>query len=125
MRTSRCILYTALGTGLCLLYVFMQTEITKLGYRIHSAEKILESCADKKTALEYQLTSLESPVSIDKNLFDKSDAFEMAREYKLVKWVPAESGAASLAGGRARPGSRLFAFSSLFVPRQAEAKTVK
>ena len=42
MRTSRCILYTAVVTVLSLFYVFQQTEIVKLGYKITRAENVLE-----------------------------------------------------------------------------------
>lgn len=126
MRTSRCILYTALGTGLCLLYVFIQTEIVKLGYRITSAEKILEVHLDRKTALEYHLSMLESPVSLDKNILFKNEGFEMAKDYKLVKLSPQVSSGKARGAVVASAGKeKRFAWSSLFASRQAEAKTVR
>ena len=122
MRTSRSILYTALGTVLCLVYVFQQTEIVKLGYRITFAQKVLESCLDRKTALEYTVSSLESPLNLDKSLFLKKDGYEMPQTFKLVK-----------VGRPKRIGSpvermvsaKRFAFLSVFADKQAEAKTVK
>ena len=126
MRTSRCILYTALGTLLCLLYVFEQTEIVKLGYRVRSAEKVLEACIDKKIALEYTLSSLESPVNIDKSLFLKGDGFEMARQYKLVKLEPKKSSSGfSVAKLAQKSVFKRLAFASWFSAGSAEAKTVK
>lgn len=132
MRTSRCILYTALGTVLCLFYVFQQTEIVKLAYKITSTEKILENALDKKTSLEYTLSSLESPLSLDKNLFLKNNGFEMAGKYKLVKvgkdkalakGLPAKVVAVKTSN-RGVLFKRL-AFSNIFASKQAEAKTVK
>lgn len=130
MRTSRCILYTAVGTVLSLLYVFQQTEVVKLGYKITAAESVLEAASDRKTALEYSLSSAESPFSLDKNLFLKEDSFEMAGKFRLVKVVspktlesrvrvaslPSVSGAARL---------KRLAYAILSAGKQAEAKTVK
>jgi len=131
MRTSRCILYTALGTVLCLFYVFQQTEIVKLAYKITTTEKILENILDKKTSLEYTLSSLESPLSRDKNLFLKNNGFEMAGKYKLVKVDKGIASArAPIKAAAVKTSSRgvLFkrlAFSTIFASKQAEAKTVK
>ncbi len=126
MRTSRCIFYTMLGTVLCLLYVFQQTEIVKLGYRIRSAEKVLESCLDKKVALEYTLSSLESPVNIDKSLFLKSDGFEMARSFKLVKLDNKRTiDRTRLAKAGRQSIFKRLALSTWFTAKSAEAKTIK
>jgi len=127
MRTSRCIFYTVVGTILSLLYVFQQTEIVKLGYRIRSAEKVLESCLDRKIALEYSLSSLESPVNIDKNLFLKGDGFEMSKGYRLVKLEtkkPITRPRLAKATGKKSIFKRL-ALSTWFAARSAEAKTIK
>lgn len=129
MRTSRGIFYTFLGTALCLLYVYQQTEIVKLGYRIRSAEKVLESCLDRKIALEYTLSSLESPVNIDKALFLKGEGFEMARDYKLVKLKTGRSVQRTRMAKAARSARntifKRLAFSTWFGARSAEAKTIK
>lgn len=126
MRTSRWILYTTLGTALCLLYVFQQTEIVKLGYRITSAEKILSASLDRKTSLQYILSSLESPLSIDKNLFLNKDGFEMAGKYLLVKVVSKAN--PSGIGVTAQKKESLFkrlALQTLLAGKQAEARTIK
>lgn len=129
MRTSRWIFYTVLGTALCLLYVYQQTEIVKLGYRIRTAEKVLESCLDRKIALEYTLSSLESPVNIDKTLFLKGDGFEMAKDYKLVKLETSRPVQPVLMARAARSARntifKRLAFSTWFGARSAEAKTIK
>lgn len=130
MRTSRWLLYTAVGTLLCLLYVFQQTEIVKLGYRITQAQKALEVCLDRKTRLEYIVSSLESPSSIDKNLLLKNDSYEMPVSYKLVKLAPRvkERGIfakSSVPVGISKAAPRRLAFQSLWGPKQAEAKTIK
>ena len=108
------------------MYVFQQTEIVKLGYQITSTEKILEAALDRKTSLEYTLSSLESPLSLDKNLFLKNEGFEMAKDCKLVKLGPAAKTFAT-AGAHPAPVSRLKQLASqmLFANKQAEAKTVK
>lgn len=129
MRTSRSILFTALGTVLSLLYVFQQTEIVKLGYKITSAQNVLEQCFDRKTSLEYTVFSLESPFNLDKSLLLQKDGFEMPQTYKLVKVGPAKN----VAGARVKTarsasrtaGIRRLAFLSLFADKQAEAKTIK
>ena len=135
MRTSRCILYTALGTVLCLFYVFQQTEIVKLAYRITSTENILESALDKKTSLEYTLSSLESPLSLDKNLFLQNNGFEMAGKYRLVKVDKVDKVSTSAKGSLVKVAVvktsnrgvlfKRLAFSAIFASKQAEAKTVK
>ena len=130
MRTSRCILYTAVTTILCLLYVFQQTEIVKLGYKITVVQKVLETSLDRKTMLEYALSKLESPQNLDSNLFLKNDGFEMAQSFKLVKVGSVGRASETFAKVGNGPEGRLaalkrLAFSSLFASRQAEAKTVK
>ena len=131
MRTSRSIFYTVLGTVLCLLYVFQQTEIVKLGYKITRAQKILQASLDRKTTLEYTFSSLESPSNLDKSLFLKNDGFEIAQKYKFVK---VGSGSKShLILAKAKPVSRAsqklswkrLALGTLFASKQAEAKTIK
>jgi len=126
MRTSRCILYTALGTGLCLLYVFLQTEVVKLGYQITASQKVLEASLDRNKTLEYNLSTLESPLNIDKNLFLKGDGYEMAKDYKLVKVGPASGEAAAPETAVAKaPAWKRFALQVLFGSRQAQAQTIK
>jgi hypothetical protein len=131
MRTSRCILYTALGTVMCLLYVFEQTEIVKLGYKITSAQKVLQASLDRKTMLEYTFSSLESPQNLDKNLFLKNDGFEMAQKYKLVKVGVGSRNPLMLAKAKLtlRETKELswkrLALQTLFGGKQAEAKTIK
>ena len=125
MRTSRSILYTALGTVLCLLYVFQQTEIVKLGYRIRSSEKVLESCFDKRIALEYTLSTLESPLNIDKTLLLKGDGFEMARDYKLVKLETKKGPRTGLASVTDKARGTRLAFVSWVSAKTAQAQTIK
>lgn len=130
MRTSRSILYTAVSTVLCLLYVFQQTEIVKLGYRITSAQKVLEACQDRKTSLEYAASSLESPLNLDKNLFLKNDGFQMPEAYKLVKVGVPQGATGAVAQpklARQTVGSmfKRLASAALFRGEQAEAKTIK
>ena len=126
MRTSRWILYTALGTVLCLLYVFQQTEIVKLGYRITSAEKNLSASLDRRTSLQYILSSLESPLSIDKNLFLNKDSFEMAGKYILVKVVSkANLSGIGVAAQKKESLFKRLALQTLFAGKQAEARTLK
>ncbi len=123
MRTSRCILYTAVGTILSLLYVFQQTEIVKLGYRITSTEKVLEATLDRKTSLEYTVSSLESPQNLDKN-----PGFQMPEGYKFVRLSPvSDKGktAAQAVAFKQNPILKRLALSSLFAGRQAEARTLK
>ena len=126
MRTSRLIFYTLLGTLAGLFYVFQQTEIVKLGYKITATEKVLQGALDRKTALEYTLSSLESPSHLDKTLLLQDNRFEMAQRYKMVKVrrTPAH-GIASRVALAGRGSFKRFAFQSLFSSKQAEAKTVK
>ena len=129
MRTSRCILYTALVTGFCLFYVFLQTEVVKLGYRITTAQKALETSLDRKEALAFTLSTLESPLSIDKNLL-KDKPYEIAKDYRLVKLTAPQ--APGVFSGRAKTNAtakesvfKRLAWSNLFASRQAEARTIK
>jgi hypothetical protein len=131
MRTSRCILYTAVVTVLSLFYVFQQTEIVKLGYKITRAENVLESMRDRRTSLEFTLTSLESPLNLDKNLLmNGNNQYEMAQSFKLVRMTPPRAQGVRVAAGT-REGFaplsflRRLARQSIFAPGQAEAKTVK
>ncbi len=131
MRTSRCILYTAIVTVLSLLYVYQQTEIVKLGYRITRAENVLQSMRDRRTSLEFTLTSLESPSNLDKNLFmNNNNQYEMAQSFKLVKVAPLSSQGVRVASGSKMGFAPLsflkrLARQGIFAPTQAEAKTVK
>lgn len=123
MRTSRCILYTAVGTILSLLYVFQQTEIVKLGYKITSTEKVLEATLDRKTSLEYTVSSLESPQNLDKN-----PGFQMPENYKFVRLSPVSDKGrtnAKVVAFKQNSILKRLALSSLFAGRQAEARTVK
>jgi len=128
MRTTRCLFVVGLVTVLSLLYVFQQTEVVKLGYRITAEEQKLEAAQDRRTALEFTLSTLESPVSIEQNFMLPDGNFEMPSAFRLVK-VPgpaAPSAAAlSVATSSTSSGWRRFAFHSLFSARQAEARTVK
>jgi hypothetical protein len=128
MRTSRLIFYTLLGTLAGLFYVFQQTEIVKLGYQITSTEKVLQAALDRKTALEYTLSSLESPSHLDKTLLLQDNRFEMAQRYKMVKvYRPASYGITTrVASARPHANSfKRFAFQALFSSKQAEAKTIR
>jgi hypothetical protein len=128
MRTSRFILYTALATIVCVLYVAQQTEIVKLGYKITAAEKILQATLDRRTSLEYTLTSLESPLSLDKQLLQQKDGYEMAQRYKFVKVDAGQLRKASASkSSRLAKGStfKRLAFQSFFAGKSAEAKTIK
>jgi len=108
------------------LYVFQQTEIVKLGYRIKATEKVLEACLDRKTALQYTLSSLESPVNIDRSLFINGDDFEMAKDYKLVRLgPPAGKERPMLAKAKSKPIFKRLAMLSWFSARTAQAQTVK
>ncbi|MFH0877281.1 MAG: hypothetical protein V1863_03565 [Candidatus Omnitrophota bacterium] len=129
MRTSRSILYTALGTVFSLMYVFEQTEIVKMGYRITLAQKVLEQYLDRHTSLTYTVSSLESPLNLDKGLLSDKDGFEMPRAYRLVKLEPSQN-APTQSPQSAAPkgfgaGLKRLALLSLFADKQVEAKPVK
>ncbi len=125
MRTSRCILYTALVTGFCLLYVFLQTEVVKLGYRITAAQKTLETCLDRKEALAFTLATLESPLSLDKNLL-KDKPYEIAKDYRLVMLTTGTSSKQAKSSATAKDSLfKRLAWQNLFASRQAEARTIK
>ncbi|MGE5280628.1 MAG: hypothetical protein ACM3L6_07800 [Deltaproteobacteria bacterium] len=128
MKTSWCLTALAGVTALCLLYVFQQTEVVKLGYRITTEEKKLEAAQDRHTSLEFSLSRLQSPVSIEQNFIVPSGSFEMPAAFRLVKVaVPPAAPAAALnvAVSSGSSGWRRFALRSLFSTRQAEARTVK
>ena len=128
MRTTRYLFTTALVTVLGLLYVFQQTQVIQLGYRITAEERRLEEAQDRRTALEFTLSTLESPVSIEQNFMLPNGSFEMPSALRLVKVeVPAAASAAALsvATSSTSSGWRRFAFHSLFSARPAEARTVK
>lgn len=127
MRMSRAILYTAFGTVFCLFYVFLQTETVKLGYEITRAQNVMENCLDRKTSLEYTLSSLESPVSLEKNLFLEKQGYEMAPSCKLVKVGGSPKDMTYDALESPAKGSIFMrlAWNSLFASRPAEAKTLK
>ncbi len=127
MKMSRSVLYTAFGTVFCLFYVFLQTEAVKIGYEITRAQSVLETCLDRKTSLEYTLSSLESPLNFEKNLFQEKQGFEMAQTCKLVKVGGEPKDMTSQVAEPAVKGSIFMrlAWNSLFASRSAEAKTVK
>ena len=128
MKTTRCLAIMGGVTVLSLLYVFQQTEVVKLGYQITAQEKKLESAMDRRTSLEFALSTLQSPVSIEENFVVPSGSFEMPQAFRLVKLdQPANASptALNVATSSGSSGWRRFALSSLFSARRAEARTVK
>ena len=99
----------------------------KIGYEITRAQSVLETCLDRKTSLEYTLSSLESPLNFEKNLFQEKQGFEMAQTCKLVKVGGEPKDMTSQVAEPAVKGSIFMrlAWNSLFASRSAEAKTVK
>lgn len=127
MRMSRSVLYTAFGTVFCLFYVFLQTEAVKLGYEITRAQNVLEVSLDRKTSFEYMLSSLESPLSLEKNLFSENQQFEIAQTYRMVKVGGTPKDMTPVGVESPAQGSIFMrlAWNSLFASRSAEAKTIK
>ena len=85
MKTTRCLCVTGLVTVFSLLYVFQQTEVVKLGYKITAEEKRLEEAQDRRTSLEFTLSTIQSPISIEENFMVPSGGFEMPHAFRLVK----------------------------------------
>jgi len=128
MKATRCLCVMGLMTVLSLLYVSQQTEVVKLGYQITAEEKRLVEAQDRRTSLEFTLSTIQSPVSIEENFMVPSGSFEMPHAFRLVKIeepVDAAASAATAAASTPPKGWRRFALSALFSARSAEARTLK
>jgi hypothetical protein len=103
----------------------LQTEVVKLGYRITAAQKTLETCLDRKEALAFTLATLESPLSLDKNLL-KDKPYEIAKDYRLVMLTTGTSSKQAKSSATAKDSLfKRLAWQNLFASRQAEARTIK
>ncbi len=107
-------------TCFCLLYVYQQTEIFRLGYAGQNKLSAFQDLLDKNTLLRYNIEKNASLVHIGGRLSDDA-AFQMPDTYRLVRFSNSPRGL-----GRSRQlAKREDIVSRLFgIKRQAEARTL-
>lgn len=121
MRISKILFLAIFLTSLCLLYVFQQSEIFRLGYAGQKKAANLQDLLDKNTLLRYNIEKNISLVRLGDTISQAKD-YEMPEDYQLVKlpylFEEAQSGK--------RPPEKQNIIARFFsVKRTAEAGTLK
>lgn len=128
MKTSKIITINFIFILFALLHVFLQTEITKLGYQIKRKEDKFQEIVDNNRILKYNIYALESPYSLDKYaLLDKSK-LKIMKPVQVFGLYPEAKSKYT----RKDKGNNFLSKNPVFVVlkrfftgKQAEAKTIK
>ncbi|MDD5617847.1 MAG: hypothetical protein PHG69_02030 [Candidatus Omnitrophica bacterium] len=128
MKISKIITLNFIFVAFALLHVFLQTEITKLGYQVKNNEDKCQEIVDSNYVLKYNIYALESPGNLDKYVLLKNSNLKMLKPVQVVG-LSSESAPVYL---RKKEDGSLLSNNSVFLvlkrlvsPKQAEAKTIK
>jgi hypothetical protein len=122
MRLSKFLLFLALVTFFCLIYVYQQTEIFRLAYTGQKNLTAFQDLLDKNSILRYNIERKVSLVHIVNKVSNGQD-FQMPDTYRLVRLAYPKAGKTLAQSNRLKKEnivSRIFS-----IKRQAEAKTIK
>ncbi|NQU19521.1 hypothetical protein HQ550_05160 [bacterium] len=128
MKTPKIIIINLICVVFALFHVFLQTEITKLGYQIKKNEDRFQELIEDNHILKYNVYTLESPYSLNKYaLLDNSNlrilrpaqVFGLYPEFKpnLLKEDKNKNFLSK--------NPVFIALRRFFTGKQAEAKTIK
>ncbi|MDD4894431.1 MAG: hypothetical protein PHW54_03860 [Candidatus Omnitrophica bacterium] len=122
MKLSKILLFTTFATCFCLLYVYQQTEIFRLGYIGEKKSVAFHDSLDKNAMLRYNINKNTSVVLID-NRVSEYAKFEMPNSYRVVKLAYPQGGVRI--ASEARPSKfKTIAISLFGIKRQAEASSI-
>jgi len=123
MSLSKALTLNIIVTGLALMIVHQQVEITKAGYRIKQQKGSIKQALDQNQALLYNISTLESPRHIQDallNLGIDGFCFPAKETVILTKASTRQTGPEAAKGKGAL--SKIFAF--LSISSEAQAKTI-
>lgn len=121
MRTLRFLAISVFITFVCLIYVYQQTEIYRLGYINQKKLIAFQDLLDKNSILRYNMEKRTSLIDVTSR-FNNDKELQMPQDYRLVRLSSQQ-----LDSGSAR--SKGLKQENIFVrifglKRQAEAKTI-
>jgi len=120
MKVARFVSVVSFITCFCLLYVYQQTEIFRLGYLGQKKLVNMEYLLEKNNLLRYNIKSNTSLAYIGDKVSGSAE-FQMPDSYHLVRLTPSGQ-RATINQNTARRETLL---SRIFgVKRQAEARTI-
>ncbi|MDD5006133.1 MAG: hypothetical protein PHS93_06500 [Candidatus Omnitrophica bacterium] len=128
MRMSKIIIINFTFVIFALLHVFLQTEITKLGYEIKRNEDKFQRLVDNNNILKYNIYALESPHSLDKYVSLNNSKLKILKPVQVFGLYPkAESKyvAENKSNNLLSNNAVLVTLRKIFASKQAEAKTIK
>jgi len=120
MKMSRFLSLTVFITSCCVLYVYQQSEIFRLGYLGSRRQTTYNELLDKNTALSYNIQKSSSLVKIG-NRISGTNEFQMPDKYRFVKVVTYSDGLKPVHQSQAKVGLLAGIFG---VKREAQAKTI-
>jgi hypothetical protein len=128
MKISKIIILNIIFVVFALLHVFLQTEITKLGYQVKKNEDKCQELIDTNRVLKYNIYALESPNTLDKYVLLKDSHLKVLKPAQVLGLnIKAESTYLQKKenSGALVKNSVVFALKRLLSAKQAEAKTIK
>jgi len=125
MRISKIIGINFIIVVFALIHVFLQTEITKLGYQVKQNEDKCQETVDNNRVLKYNIYALESPNTLDKYVLLKDSKLKVLKPAQVFGLYP-EHNSVYLAkkenNSLPNSNSALAVFKKLISARPAEAK---
>lgn len=124
MRIHKFSITLVFVTAVALLYVHQQVQLLKISYKINANEKDFTRLLDRNRSLIYNITSIKSPVNLDKNFLASKKDYSIPQQWQIVKVAlpKAEKRAVMLAKAEKKP----FGIFKLFgKPKEAFANTIK
>lgn len=123
MKVFRIITLNFVFVAFALLHVFLQTEITKLGYRVKQNEDKCQGVIDNNRVLKYNIYALESPNTLDKYVLLNNSKLKTLRPVQVLGLHPQSEPAYSAK----KESNNLLAKNSLFLglKRFISARQVK
>jgi hypothetical protein len=126
MRIPKIIVLNFVFVSFALLHVFLQTEITKLGYETKKNEDKCQELIDNNRVLKYNVYALESPNTLDKYVLLKDSKLKVLKPVQ-VEGISSQSSPSYLARrvNSAQPdkNSLLLVLKRFVSVKQAEAET--
>lgn len=121
MRTLRFFAISIFVTFICLIYVYQQTEIYRLGYINQKKLIAFQDLLDKNSILRYNMEKRTSLIDVT-NRFNNDKELQMPQDYRLVR-LSSQQLDSSLARSKGLKQENIFV--RIFgLKRQAEAKTI-
>jgi len=126
MRISKIITLNLVFVSFALLHVFLQTEITKLGYIVKKNEDKCQDLIDNNRVLKYNVYALESPNTLDKYVLLKDSKLKILKPVQVLG-MPSKSESSYSAkkekDSLANKNSVFLVFKRFVSARQTEAET--